>query len=77
MGKRYFSFELLDPYTNVIDTSARATTGSEAGRFAIPGRGGPARPKPGTPVIKSKYRRVWVIGRTLATDRPTSARPTG
>ena len=69
MGKRYFSFQLLDPYTNVIDFIGSRTTGSKAGRFAISWTGEPAKAKPGMPVIKSKYRRVWVIGRTLATDR--------
>ena len=69
MGKRYFSFELLDPYTNVIDFIGTRETGSEASRFAISWKGKPAKTKPGMPVIKSKYRRVWVIGRTLATDR--------
>ncbi|MFN8112583.1 MAG: DUF1254 domain-containing protein [Solirubrobacterales bacterium] len=69
MGKRYFSFQLLDPYTNVIDFIGSRTTGSKAGRFAISWTGKPAKSKPRMPVIKSKYRRVWVIGRTLATDR--------
>jgi hypothetical protein len=69
MGKRYFSFELLDPYTNVIDFIGSRATGSKAGRFAISWTGKPAASKPRMPVIKSKYRRVWVIGRTLATDR--------
>jgi hypothetical protein len=84
MGNRYFSFELLDPYTNVIDFVGSRTTGSKAGRFAIVWSGkrpgpkpvrrksvqpGSAKPKRSMPVIKSKYRRVWVIGRTLATDR--------
>jgi len=69
MGKRYFSFELLDPYTNVIGFVGSRTTGSKAGRFAISWKGRPAARKPRIPVIHSRYRRVWVIGRTLATDR--------
>ena len=69
MGKRYFSFELLDPYTNVIGFIGSRTTGSKAGRFAIAWKGKPAKSKLRMPVIESKYRRVWVIGRTLATDR--------
>src|SRR3954452_789924 len=35
MGRRYFVFELLDPYTNVIGYVGQRTTGSAAGRFAI------------------------------------------
>lgn len=69
MGKRYFSFELLDPYTNVIGYVGSRTTGSKAGRFAISWRDKPAARKPKMAVIESRYRRVWVIGRTLATDR--------
>jgi hypothetical protein len=74
MGKRYFSFELLDPYTNVIDFIGTRETGSQAGRFAIEWRDKRARRKPPMPVIKSRYRRVWVIGRTLATDRADQRR---
>jgi hypothetical protein len=69
MGKRYFSFQLLGPYTNVIDFIGSRTTGSAAGRFAIAWKDKPARTDPRMPVIQSKHRRVWVIGRTLATDR--------
>jgi hypothetical protein len=69
MGKRYFSFQLLDPYTNVIDFIGSRTTGSEAGRFAIRWKDKPGGRKPGMPMINSTHRRVWVIGRTLATDR--------
>lgn len=76
MGKRYFSFELLDPYTNVIDIPGTRETGADASSFEIrwnekPGK---ARPRPGTAVIKSRYRRVWIIGRTLATDEADQRR---
>ena len=45
MGHRYFVFELLDPYTNVLGYIGSRTTGSKAGRFAMqwtrhPGRRG-------------------------------------
>jgi hypothetical protein len=69
MGKRFFDFELVDPYTNVIGYVGTRTTGSARGRFAISWTGKPG-PKPNgvTKTIHSDYRRVWVIGRTLATD---------
>ena len=73
MGGRYFSFTLFDPYTNVIDYIGTRTTGSRAGKFAISWRGKPGGGKLKMPVIKSKYRRVWVIGRTLATDEADQA----
>jgi hypothetical protein len=69
MGKRYFSFELLDPYTNVIDIPGLREDGPDAGSYEIRWSGKPGRRADGVSrVIDSKYRRVWVIGRTLATD---------
>jgi hypothetical protein len=69
MGERFFDFELVDPYTNVIGYVGTRTTGSDAGRFAIVWKGAPgAKPRNVAGTIRSKYRRVWVIGRTLATD---------
>jgi hypothetical protein len=69
MGKRYYSFELVDPYTNVIDIPGAREDGRRAGSFVISWKHG--KPKGGLPhgarLIRSKYRRVWVIGRTLAT----------
>lgn len=74
MGSRYFVFELLDPYTNVIGYIGSRTTGSGAGRFAITWTGHRGRRVRGTKVIYSPYRRVWVIGRTLARGRPDQRR---
>ena len=75
MGKRFFDFELVDPYTNVIDYVGTRTTGSKAGQFAISWNGREGLEEEAREgghrqghVIKSKYRRVWVIGRTLAGD---------
>jgi len=76
MGDRFFDFELLDPWTNVIDYVGTRTTGSKAGRFTIrwTGDGKAAKAKRlGNPIIKSKYRRVWLIGRTLAGDEADQA----
>jgi hypothetical protein len=67
MGGRYFVFELIDPYTNVIGYIGSRTTGSSAGRFEIEWRGHRGHHIPGTHVIRSHYRRLWVIGRTLVT----------
>jgi hypothetical protein len=67
MGRRYFVFQLLDPYTNTMGYIGSRTTGSGAGRFAVVWTGGPRVAVPrGVRVIRSAYRRVWVIGRTLA-----------
>ncbi|MBN1527866.1 MAG: DUF1254 domain-containing protein [Thermoleophilaceae bacterium] len=69
MGRRYFVFELVDPYTNVIGYIGTRTTGSDAGRFAISwNRRRAPKPRNVESVIHSQFRRVWIIGRTLTTD---------
>ena len=50
MGKRYYSFELVDPYTNVIDIPGVREDGRRAGSFVISWKrgkpkGGAAQPK--------------------------------
>lgn len=68
MERRYFEFQFLDPYTNVIGYAGTRTTGRGAGRVQIAWTRRPGRRTPGARLIRSPYRRVWVIGRTLATD---------
>lgn len=70
MGRRYFSFELLDPYTNVIAIPGLRENGGGAASHEIRWADGPrkSRAPEADDVIRSKFRRVWVIGRTLATD---------
>jgi hypothetical protein len=68
MGRRYFGFQFLDPYTNVIGYAGTRTTRRGAGRVEIAWTRRPGRRTPGARLIRSPYRRVWVIGRTLATD---------
>src|SRR3954453_4159150 len=71
MGKRYFVFEFVDPYTNVVGYVGTRTTGTKAGRFALTWTGRHnAKPPKGIKTIRSRYRRLWVIGRTLASDAP-------
>ncbi len=65
MGHRYFVFELVDPYTNVIGYIGSRTTGAKAGRFEIEWTGHPGHHVAGARAIRTRYRRVWVIGRTL------------
>lgn len=74
MGRRYFVFELLDPYTNVIGYIGSRTTGAAAGRFAITWTGHRGKRVPGAKVITSPYRHLWVIGRTLAGNRADQRR---
>lgn len=65
-GSRYYVFEFLDPYTNVVGYIGRRLNGGGAGTWAISWTGGKrvALPK-GVRRFNSPYRRLWVIGRTL------------
>jgi hypothetical protein len=74
MGRRYFDFEFVDPYTNVIGYIGTRTTGTHAGRVQIAWTKKPGKRIRGVRVIRSKYRRVWMIGRTLATDSAADQR---
>jgi hypothetical protein len=76
MGHRYFGFELLDPYTNVIDIPGQREDGGGAADYEIRWTGDDVkgRAKGVDRVIRSKYRRVWVIGRTLATNEADQAK---
>lgn len=66
---RYWVFELLDPYTNVIGYLGRRLNGSKGGTWAITWTGAAqkARLPKGVRRFASSYRRVWVVGRTLTT----------
>ncbi|MFA9270572.1 MAG: DUF1254 domain-containing protein, partial [Baekduiaceae bacterium] len=68
MGSRYFVFQLVDPYTNVVGYVGSRTTGASAGRFAITWSGGPGAAPAGTTPVVVPSRRIWMIGRVLATD---------
>lgn len=69
MGARYYSFALLDPWTNVIATPGAREDGGRAGAVVVrlAGQDVSAAPR-GARVVTSPSRRVWVIGRTLAGD---------
>lgn len=70
MGERYYSFALLDPYTNVIATPGAREDGGGAAAIQVRWDGRRGTKVAGTTrVITSPHRRVWVIGRTLAGDR--------
>ncbi len=74
MGKRYFVFEFLDAYTNVVGYAGTRTTGTRAARFAITWTGHRGSRVRGARRIVSDTRRVWVVGRTLAGGRADQRR---
>ncbi len=75
MGKRFYDFEFVDPWTNVLGYIGSRTTGQKAGDVAIVWSKGKAKAPNGVgKVIRSDYKRVWVIGRTLAGGKADQAK---
>ena len=69
MGTRYYSFQLTDPYTNVVDYIGSRTTGTGPGQYAIVWTGGPSGTIPvGATVVEVPYSSILMLGRTLAGD---------
>ncbi len=63
---RYYSFEFMDPYTNVYAYVGTRATGDGAGNFLIVGPRWHGRVPHGLRVIRSPYQLTWLAGRTLA-----------
>jgi len=76
MGRRYFSFAMFDPYTENFAIPGSREDGSGAARVLVrwSKRKGGVGTKRYDRVITSKYRRVWVIGRTLASSKADQRR---
>ena len=69
MADRYFGFQLMDPYTNVVGYIGSRTTGSEAASYAIVWEDGPqGEIPPDAEVIVVPYADIWLLGRTAAGD---------
>ncbi len=66
-GDRYYSFEFLDPYTNVFAYLGTRTTGDSEHNFLIVGPTfhGHWPKRLHLRVIHSRYELVWMLGRTL------------
>ena len=62
---RYYSFEFLDPYTNVFHYIGTRTTGDGAQTYVITGPSFHGRLPRGIARIRSRYERAWLVGRTL------------
>jgi hypothetical protein len=77
MGARYFSFQLLDAWTEVFGTVARRTGDGQGGDYLIAGPNWngltPANVKK---VFRAGTDDVWVFGRTLADGDADVARVT-
>jgi hypothetical protein len=62
---RYFSFEFLDPYTNVFHYIGTRTTGDGAQTYVITGPRFHGKIPHGLKRISSPYELAWLVGRTL------------
>ena len=68
MGDRYYSFQITDPYTNVVGYIGSRTTGSAAGQYALTWQDGPQVVVPGAQTVTVADRSILLLGRTLAGD---------
>ena len=76
MDGRYWTFEFVEPYTNVVGYIGSRLNGFKGGTWALQWDGAaaqPALPK-GVKAFKSSSRRLWVIGRTLVSGNKDQAK---
>jgi hypothetical protein len=64
VGRRYYTMQLLDAWTNVIAAPGTRTTGNGNGAFAIIGPGWRGDLPSGVEPIQSPTEMAWLIGRT-------------
>lgn len=62
--QRYYTFQFLDPYTNVFHYVGTRTTGNGGGDYAIVGPNFTGKLPRGVHRIDSPYTSAWVLGRT-------------
>jgi hypothetical protein len=65
MGDRYYSFAMMDIFTNNFACVGSRTTGSGATTFAIAGPGWDKESPSGTRLVRSPSNDVWLLGRVL------------
>lgn len=69
MGERYFVYQVMDAWTNVVAAPGSRTTGSGPAVFDIVRTGAPVPPGSGA-VIEVPTRMAWIIGRIEAAATP-------
>ena len=73
---RYWTFEFVEPYTNVVGYIGSRLNGSAGGTWALEWDGAKSKkalPK-GVKRFKSSARRLWIIGRTLVRGNKDEAK---
>ena len=73
---RYWTFEFVEPYTNVVGYIGSRLNGSAGGTWALEWSGAKStKPLPkGVKRFKSSARHLWVIGRTLVSGKQDEAK---
>jgi hypothetical protein len=64
LGRRYYTMQLMDAWTNVIRAPGTRTTGDGKAAFAIMGPGWRGEVPSSVDRIKSPTSMVWIVGRT-------------
>lgn len=65
MGERYYSLQLMDPWTNAFAYIGKRATGTAQGRFAVVGPDWSGALPDGMQKIVAPGHTVWMIGRTM------------
>lgn len=65
MGGRYFSFQLLDAWTDVFGYVSRRTGDAKGGDYLIAGPNWQGLAPPNMKLFRASTNDVWIIGRTL------------
>jgi hypothetical protein len=68
IADRYYSFALMDFYSNNVAYVGTRTTGTGAGKYLIVGPGWKNAPPAGTRLVTSPTNAAWLLGRILAAD---------
>ena len=69
IGKRYYTMQILDAWTNVIASPGTRTTGNGKGAFAIVGPGWRGELPSSVEAIQAPTDMVWLIGRTYTAGK--------
>ena len=69
LGRRYYTMQLLDAWSNVIASPGSRTTGNGKGAFAIVGPGWRGDLPSSVEAIQAPTNMVWIIGRTYTAGK--------
>jgi len=70
LGRRYYTMQIMDAWTNVIAAPGTRTTGNGKAAFAIMGPGWRGEVPTSVDRIKAPTNMVWIVGRTYTAGAP-------